>query len=84
MTHYKLVTEDLIKKIKSSPLQPPIVVPFKFYTLNTQLHDFYQKEFLIHTNTEQPQCDEGDDDGQVYWNNMGVEEYHNVENMIEG
>ena len=84
MTHYKLVTEDLIQKIKSSPLQPPIEVPFKFYTLNTQLHDFYQKEFLIHTSTEQPQYDEGDDDGQVYWDNMGVEEYHNVENMIEG
>ena len=65
-------------------MQPPIEVPFRFYTLNTQLHDFYEKEFLIHTSTEQPQYDEGDDDRQDYWDNIGIEEYYNVENMMEG
>ena len=59
-------------------------VPFKFFTLHTQLHDFYKKEYLIHTSKEVPYDDEGGDDGHDYWKNMGSEEYHNVENMMEG
>ena len=66
MTHYKLVAEDLIQKIKVSPLRPNIEVPFKFFTAHTQLLEHYENEYTIHTNIEVPYDDEGDDDGHGY------------------
>ena len=84
MTHYKLVAEDLIQKIKVSPLRPNIEVPFKFFTAHTQLLDHYEIEYTIHTSEKVTHDNEGDDDGHDYWNNLGEEELHNIENMMEG
>ena len=85
MNHYSLVAEDLIQKIKISPLRPYMEVPFRFHTAHSQLLNFYEEEYTIHTSREVPQDDDDHgDDGHNYWDDMGDEEYHNVVNMMEG